>query len=85
MKEGIYEERFGDLEKLREQDITVINERTKEIKDQIDLHEAREKKKAADIEAAKQRDLEAERAQRQARDGAAAAASVQGAASGAAK
>lgn len=55
-REGLYEERFGDLEKLSKADITVQMERVEEIKADIALHEKRyqerKRKVKADMEAA---------------------------------
>lgn len=59
-KEGVYEERFGDLEKLSREDITVRRERAAQLKDWADLSSkayqekerlaAEEKKKKDDAE-----------------------------------
>lgn len=40
--EGLYEDRFGDLEKLSRQDIVVQMERVEELKAQIDAFNKRE-------------------------------------------
>lgn len=45
-QDGVYEERFGDLEKLAKADITVQFERVAEIKDQIAGFVSRTKAKA---------------------------------------
>lgn len=51
-KEGHYEERFGDLEKLKHADITVQMERIQELKAQIAKWNERVKKAEADRAAA---------------------------------
>lgn len=51
--EGQYESRFGDLEKLNNEDITVKHERAQELKESISAFNKRQKAKADAIEAAR--------------------------------
>jgi len=52
-KEGMYEDRMGDLEKLSREDITVQHDRAADLKDKIKKAEDRMKKKAEEEEAKK--------------------------------
>lgn len=40
-KDGVYETRFGDLEKLKNEDITVQHEKISEIKNAVESHQKR--------------------------------------------
>lgn len=44
-KDGVYEDRFGDLEKLKHEDITVRHEKVEEIKSAVRAHNKRVKDK----------------------------------------
>lgn len=46
MREGIYEDRFGDLEKMKHDDIVVQMENVEELKSSIDDFQKKEKAKA---------------------------------------
>lgn len=49
-KDGVYETRFGDLEKLGREDMTVQHEKVEEIKIAVDKHNKREREKKAQVE-----------------------------------
>lgn len=74
-REGIYNETLGDLEKMATEDITVQMEMASQLKHKISKAEKRMADKK-ESELAKQRDLETEREQRHARDGAGASVST---------
>lgn len=61
-KDGVYEDRFGDLEKLSREDITVRRERAAQLKDWAKRGEAeyKEKQKKSEEEAKKKSDEEFE-------------------------
>lgn len=55
-KEGLYEERFGDLEKLKNKDITEQMDKVEELKTQIDGFTKRQKKRAQEAADAAKKD-----------------------------
>lgn len=57
-KEGIYEERFGDLEKLKHQDITVQMEKVEEMREKLMKIEKRWKDQEAAKKAAAEKVVE---------------------------
>lgn len=63
-KDGLYEDRFGDLEKLSRMDIVEKMEKVEELKSQIAAFEAREKarfeKEKADAKAAEEKRIQDE-------------------------
>lgn len=58
-KEGVYETRFGDLEKLKHEDIVVQREKIDEIATAVSSHNKRERDKAA--KAAREKEEEEKR------------------------
>lgn len=55
LNDGLYEDRFGDIEKMKNEDIVDINARKEKMESEIKDYEKRDKKRKAEIEAAKKK------------------------------